>query len=115
VASRYYNAKTVPKWIEALRSGKYKQGREALKRDEGDGSYSYCCLGVWAEVAGDKRLDKAITGMLDEETNNELLSSIYASQERYLNRKLTNELVILNDETRYTFEQIADVLEMRKN
>jgi len=29
------------KWVEALRSGKYKQYREDLKGDS-----SYCCLGV---------------------------------------------------------------------
>ena len=34
-------------WIEALRSGKYKQARSALRTNEG-----HCCLGVYAEVRG---------------------------------------------------------------
>lgn len=32
------------KWIKALRSGEYQQGRCTLKRSD-----SYCCLGVLAE------------------------------------------------------------------
>ena len=33
------------KWVEALRSGKYKQGRGKLNSENG-----YCCLGVLCEV-----------------------------------------------------------------
>jgi hypothetical protein len=36
-------------WVEALRSGKYKQGFKALCRDD-CGSKTYCCLGVACEV-----------------------------------------------------------------
>lgn len=35
------------KWVEALRSGKYKQGKEALCFGD-----KYCCLGVLCEIAG---------------------------------------------------------------
>ncbi|WP_441235620.1 hypothetical protein [Bradyrhizobium sp. 930_D9_N1_4] len=35
------------KWVEALRSGEYKQARNALR----DGN-RYCCLGVLCKVAG---------------------------------------------------------------
>lgn len=34
-------------WVEALRSGKYKQGTGNLYRHDSD---SYCCLGVWCDV-----------------------------------------------------------------
>lgn len=34
------------KWIQALRSGEFKQGQEALKNEYGQ----YCCLGVLCEV-----------------------------------------------------------------
>jgi hypothetical protein len=39
------------KWVEALRSGKFKQGRGYLRRveginDDGNEEESYCCLGV---------------------------------------------------------------------
>ena len=35
------------KWIEALRSGKYRQGYDRLHRGQ-----TFCCLGVLCEVAG---------------------------------------------------------------
>lgn len=40
------------KWLEALRSGEYKQGRRRLKTKLSDGSYEYCCLGVLCEITG---------------------------------------------------------------
>jgi len=41
------------KWLKALRSGKYKQGRSYLRQvpDSGRG-LRHCCLGVLAEVSG---------------------------------------------------------------
>ena len=41
------NPEIKAKWIEALRSGKYRQTKEYLKRGD-----KYCCLGVLCEVAG---------------------------------------------------------------
>lgn len=35
------------KWVEALRSGEYAQGRMALRTHS-----SYCCLGVLCDIAG---------------------------------------------------------------
>jgi len=45
----YQNIKK--KWIEALRSGEYKQGRESLKttNEHNNDSY-YCCLGVLCDI-----------------------------------------------------------------
>jgi hypothetical protein len=40
------------KWIEALRSGKYRQTQRVLRRVEEDGSCSMCVLGVLCEVSG---------------------------------------------------------------
>lgn len=34
------------KWLEALRSGKYKQAKETLK----DNSGKFCCLGVLCDI-----------------------------------------------------------------
>jgi hypothetical protein len=42
------------KWLVALRSGNYQQARQALRDDHEDGKFSYCCLGVFCEVAGAK-------------------------------------------------------------
>jgi hypothetical protein len=42
------------KWVAALRSGKYKQGRSQLKQtrntDNGDPVTTFCCLGVLKDI-----------------------------------------------------------------
>lgn len=44
------------KWVRALRSGRYKQGKEHLRIDAvGTQQERFCCLGVLCEVAGMRR------------------------------------------------------------
>lgn len=43
------NPELKAKWVEALRSGKYKQAQGKLRTHEGD---AHCCLGVLCEVMG---------------------------------------------------------------
>lgn len=38
------------KWVSALRSGKYKQGKAALKYTTKNGVTRHCCLGVLCEL-----------------------------------------------------------------
>ena len=38
------------KWLKALRSGKYKQGRGALCQISKKGTESFCCLGVLCDL-----------------------------------------------------------------
>lgn len=40
----------IEKWLEALESGKYKQGKECLVREDEKGR-RYCCLGVVCLIA----------------------------------------------------------------
>lgn len=40
------------KWLEALRSGKYKQGRTCLRNSDVD-THEYCCLGVLCDLYKD--------------------------------------------------------------
>lgn len=44
------NADIKSKWLEALRSGKYRQGRRRLRTEDG----YYCGLGVLCDIAGAK-------------------------------------------------------------
>lgn len=44
-------------WIEALRSGEYKQGVNSLCRMGMDGDPRFCCLGVAADLAGVEVMD----------------------------------------------------------
>lgn len=37
------------RWVEALRSGKYKQGRKVLKKGK-----NFCCLGVLCDITKDE-------------------------------------------------------------
>lgn len=51
------NIDVLKKWVIALRSGQYKQGRSFLCRDN-----QYCCLGVLCEICKlDKIIDSGIT------------------------------------------------------
>lgn len=45
------NRELVERWVEDLRSGKYRQGKKTL-RAETENGYVYCCLGVACETAG---------------------------------------------------------------
>lgn len=51
------NAQIKRDWLEALRSGEYKQGFGQLKFEE-DNETKYCCLGVLCDVLINKHSDK---------------------------------------------------------
>ncbi len=100
------------KWLEALRSGKYKQATGQLEK-EGE----YCCLGVACKIAGysDNKMGDMgklfkshfprIPQVLDDRNTVHLKSidgfSVNASQ----------QLVDLNDSGGKSFKQIADWIE----
>lgn len=51
------------KWVKALRSGKYKQGKETLVKVKGfydlsdeEAKVTHCCLGVLGEICGIDRI-----------------------------------------------------------
>lgn len=44
------NADIKKKWIEALRSGQYEQGRSYLRTEHPSGAARHCCLGVLCEL-----------------------------------------------------------------
>ena len=54
------------KWLEALRSGQFRQTTGTMKRchPKGPELYAYCCLGVLREVAGTNGIDG---GYLDKQ------------------------------------------------
>lgn len=51
------NADVKAKWVAALRSGKYRQGKNALRYDFGEGS-EFCCLGVLCDLHDSSLWDK---------------------------------------------------------
>lgn len=116
--------KTITKWIDALRSGEYKQTTGELQDDNG-----FCCLGVACKEFIPKE-------KLDLQCNNNLYGQLPNDQYnapdwlRYINYDFQNltgiALTTLNDNDstdtnpdivtkigpkQYTFDEIADLLQ----
>ena len=45
------NAEVKQQWMDALRSGDYKQGQNALRKQYPDEDPQFCCLGVLCDLA----------------------------------------------------------------
>lgn len=45
------NPEVKARWLAALTSGEYTQGRDLLAREVAPGVFRYCCLGVLCELA----------------------------------------------------------------
>lgn len=111
--------KTKAKWLKALRSGKYEQGRGRLQRVE-DGSRQYCCLGVLCEVLGYTHSGDG-QGYYDQRGNYISASlATYDIEALGLDKKVRFEktetelqpkLIDLNDDRKWNFNQIANYLE----
>lgn len=108
-------------WVEALRSGKYKQGRRKLHVvDAPCGEHTYCCLGVLCELAeksgicsmsineGTYGYDGATT--LLPNSVMEWAGLNYAGGELNKDGEFTS-LVKLNDFKEMDFVSIADIIE----
>jgi hypothetical protein len=100
------NSEVKQKWLEALRSGKYKQGRRQLRKGD-----SFCCLGVLCDVVDNSKweasgYDKSFYyegcgGTLPDDISKSIPS---------LREKLTL-LMGMNDYYKNSFEEIADYIE----
>jgi hypothetical protein len=122
-------------WLIALRSGEYNQGRVLLRTEDKEvGTCSHCCLGVLCEVSGFKFDDTCgyyfdeVTGRrsshkfptLDEKTENPLvivtsdeqLEFVKKMQDKTGYRIGNQQLASINDSGKFTFSDIADIIEM---
>lgn len=95
-------------WIEALRSGKYKQGNHHMRiEDSDDGSLTYCCLGVLTDALGDWEGYEDYLGkghaIQCQET--------YAPAIAGLGWEEQVDFTIMNDKSLMSFEQIATYIE----
>lgn len=109
------------KWLKALTSGEYTQGKNALKTTKGN----YCCLGVLCDIH--RKTVKKAGCKWDKETNAYLTETGSLPSEvmkwagidkdivgdsgrfKFSNGKSTT-LAILNDDKGYGFTRIADVI-----
>lgn len=107
-------------WVDALRSGKFKQGHGKLCRYIGPGDgYEYCCLGVAAEVLYDGEWVRSTQDTLrygfgdigdsDYLNTTSLIASI--KEEIGLDYGAESLLIQLNDNRGKNFLQIADWIE----
>jgi hypothetical protein len=112
------NQDIVVPWVEALRSGKYEQGRATLFNKY---SNTFCCLGVMELVcnpsveSAEELKGKGTPSALDRPLHlNDLIGTPqHALKFNDEGRDITGEvnLITLNDEMKYTFLEIADLLE----
>lgn len=106
------------KWINALRSGKYKQGDAGSLRDNNDG---YCCLGVLDEIFPKLNLSLGSTKILDNYNVIGLTDSSGKLCEYNGNIICLSSLndgkssacyVVCRTTERFTFDEIADIIQI---
>jgi hypothetical protein len=106
------------KWIEALRSGKFKQCKQVLRKQNGS-HISFCCLGVATEISGLCTVDGNF--YLDE---TEALSysallppcvqdwlNITTIEGRYIDKDGSANFLTVNNDSGKSFDEIADIIE----
>lgn len=118
------------KWLEALRSGKYKQGRFQLKHtgifsEGGEYPERYCCLGVLCDIISRGKdtpievIDVARNDLKNRSIPHSLIFQ-YADLEEHDHGGWVPEVECRDGSTRtldnindagYTFREIADLIE----
>ena len=105
------------KWVDALRSGKYKQGKNALRTENDE----FCCLGVLEDVMGTPCVKGGI-GLVQTIRGNKYayhhsktdFSIGVLTRKTYEDLKITNrgqtKLIDMND-SGASFDEIADFIE----
>lgn len=91
------------KWIAALRSGEYKQGRGQLYDINNN---TYCCVGVYAKCNG---MNLTKNGMDFLESADSGL--YYMPLQKHIGINLVRKLVEMNDSGVKSFIEIADFIE----
>lgn len=110
------NKEFVQKWIDALRSGKYIQGRGSLriKKDDLFPKPRYCCLGVACEIHPDVKLVNRGTYKIISQNENfttKIPDGSNIEEDLGLNYSLTKNLMCMNDIQNFSFKEIADFIE----
>lgn len=100
------DAEIKQKWIEALRSGKYKQTTCWLRRDT-----KFCCLGVFADVATPTEWSLPSNGTLLWEVGGDNALQYPEYWDRFgVTYSIAEKLSELNDNGK-SFSEIADYIE----
>lgn len=106
------------KWVQALRSGKYKQTRDVLQNKDG-----YCCLGVLCDISPTKipkiiNYDLFINGYLlgDQRSIKDWAgvktdSGLIGKPTNSISMNELDSLVVMNDNG-FSFDEIADIIQI---
>lgn len=97
------------KWVEALRSGKYQQGKSALRCED-----QFCCLGVLCDISGAGQWNETHHGIYEYVVRGN--SSRMGPPEPWQNSiglrlEESGELWRMNDIRDKSFAEIADYIE----
>lgn len=104
----------VKKWVAALRSGKYKQGKGVLRSEKGN----YCCLGVLCDIVNPKGWNKkptdtcngsAFKHKLDDSTGEMIHPGHY--QRLTGLRELAPDVLAIKNDDRTRFTTLANIIE----
>lgn len=102
----------IKQWVEALRSGNYKQGKNALCNPNNE----MCCLGVYCDALKFAEVEKAWADDRGDKNINPLVYEAlwYKLDSRAGGPLSLDVLIIMNDRGR-SFDQIADAIEEMVN
>lgn len=106
------------KWINALRSGEYRQGKFCLSKKDEDGNMKYCCLGVLTHLINPNHPDlkikcedgrqKSYGALLPSDIME--VAGLSSNDPKVKKNNCNTSLAGLNDD-KSSFEEIADVIE----
>jgi hypothetical protein len=99
------------KWLKALRSGEYRQGRGCL-RSKGKTFDTFCCLGVLLDITDPKAWDRTLQSLYlwgTERAECALPESV--RDEIGLDDEEEGTLITLNDDGGNGFKRIANWIE----
>jgi len=101
-------------WVEALRSGKFVQGKAKLRKVDNrkTNSVRHCCLGVLREIVGDNAIRSVAKSDMLTQKFFEKHGLLHTSKNHRKNQPMfdQNTLANMNDSGK-TFEQIAKRIE----
>lgn len=100
------NSELKSKWLDALRGGEYKQGKDYLRGKED----TFCCLGVLCDVLGVGKWKKNV---FVSNSGEEYISTLYPRDfgcELGISSLTQSKLIKMND-TGSSFTEIASYIE----
>lgn len=100
------NKEIKKKWIEALRSGRYKQGQARLRSVNDE----FCCLGVLLDVLGEGKWEESNYGKYYEINLQDHVLDLVVREKVGLKDDDHRTLMVKNDRG-YSFNEIADWIE----